>query len=517
MINGSQKTVQPTCRYTLLTGATGLVGQYLLRDLLCAGEQRIAVIVRDSKSARAHERIDAILSHWERELGTKLPRPVVLSGCITATHCGLSRTDMQWIRANCNRILHNAAVLKFEGVDRSREPWVTNVGGTQNILNLCREVGIRDFHYVSTAYVCGGQTGVVMESQLDVGQKFRNDYEQSKFEAEKLVRSCDWIDPPTIYRPAVIAGDSQTGYTASYHGLYLYLRLMATLVPRQPVDADGFRHTPIRLPMSGSEPRNVVPVDWVSAVICRLLNRPEARGNTFHLAPDVPITPRRVVEYCYSYFHSKGVVYCGDEASAEEPISEFEDEFLKSVRLYQSYDRSDPWFDRTNLMRFAADLPCPAIDEAMMHRYLKFGEEDRWGKTRKKAPEVSEDVRSAEERMDQIRRVLIASRVSQEGSLRPRSAGAQGLFQIGLDIYGPGGGQWRLTEAEDGSLNVGLGLPLDPKAAIIRISISELEKKVEEIGGPITQFFRNLDPRTDERWCGQVLSRLRPSFAASAT
>lgn len=515
MINGSQKSSQPSCRYTLLTGATGLVGQYLLRDLLCAGE-RVAVVVRDSKTARAHERIDSILSHWERELDTKLPRPVVLSGCITATHCGLSRADLNWIKANCHRILHNAAVLKFEGVDRSREPWVTNVGGTQNILNLCREVGITDFHYVSTAYVCGEQTGVVMEGQLDVGQRFRNDYEQSKFEAEKLVRGCGWIEPATIYRPAVIAGDSHSGYTSSYHGLYLYLRLMATLVPRQPVDADGFRHTPIRLPMSGTEPRNVVPVDWVSAVICRLLNRADARGLTFHLAPDVPITPRRVVEYCYSYFRSKGVVYCGDEASDDSPISEFEDEFLKSVRLYQSYDRSDPWFDRTNLLRYAGDLPCPAIDESMMHRYLKFGEADRWGKSRKKAAEVSDDVRSQEDRMEQIRRVLQASHASQE-ALRPGTAGNQGLFQIGLDIHGPGGGQWRLTESEDGSLNVGLGLPLDPKAAIVRISISDLEKKVEEIGGPITRFFRNLDPRTDERWCGNVLSRLRPSFSASAT
>ena len=221
-----------SCRYTLLTGATGLVGQYLMRDLLMAGE-RLAVIVRAGKEGTAFERIDAILGRWERELKTHLPRPVVLTGCITASHCGLSPEDLSWIKGNCHRILHNAAVLKFEGVDRSREPWVTNVGGTQNVLNLCREVGIVDLHYVSTAYVCGAQTGVVMESQLDNGQEFRNDYERSKFESEKLVRNCNWIEPATIYRPAVIAGDSHSGYTSSYHGLYLYLRLMATLVPFQ--------------------------------------------------------------------------------------------------------------------------------------------------------------------------------------------------------------------------------------------------------------------------------------------
>ncbi|MEZ6104696.1 MAG: SDR family oxidoreductase [Pirellulaceae bacterium] len=296
VINGSQKSMQPNNRYTLLTGATGLVGHYLMRDLLLAGE-RLAVAVRDSKQAKGFERIDDILKFWEDELLDAIASASGSDGCITAKHCGLSSQELAWLRANCGRVLHNAAVLTFEGPDRSREPWVTNVGGTQNILNLCREVGITDLHYVSTAYVCGEQSGVVMESQLDVGQDFRNDYERSKFEAEKLVRDCAWIEPPTIYRPAVISGDSRTGYTSSYHGLYLYLRLMATLVPRQPVDEDGYRHTPIRLPMSGSEPRNVVPVEWVSAVMCRLLNREDARGKTFHLAPELGITARRVVEY----------------------------------------------------------------------------------------------------------------------------------------------------------------------------------------------------------------------------
>lgn len=516
MINGPTKNGSSSCRYTLLTGATGLVGQYLLRDLLLAGE-RLAVIVRPGKDGTAFERIDSILRRWERELGTQLPRPVVLSGCITASHCDLSSDDLHWIRGNCRRVLHNAAVLKFEGVDRSREPWVTNVGGTQNVLNLCREVGITDFHYVSTAYVCGAQTGVIMEGQLDVGQDFRNDYERSKFESEKLVRACNWIEPATIYRPAVIAGDSRTGYTASYHGLYLYLRLMATLVPRQPVDSDGFRHTPIRLPMSGSEPRNVVPVDWVSAVICRLLGRSEARGMTFHLAPDIPLTPRRVVECCYTYFRSKGVVYCENEVPEDLPLSPFEDEFLKSVRLYRSYDRSDPWFDRTNLMRFAGDLRCPVIDEAMIHRFLRFGELDRWGKHRPKVDRSGDEVRSQLERIEQIRSVLDASGSAEVvAALRPRGLSSQGSFQIGLDIQGPGGGQWRLTESEDGRLQVTLGLPLDPKAAVLRITVSELERTVEEIGGPMTRFFRNLAPDTDEQWCDQVVTRLRPSFVEAS-
>ena len=58
----------------------------------------------------------------------------------------------------------------------------------------------------------------MLETELDVGQTPGNDYEHSKIEAERLVRAADWLDPPTIYRPSIIVGDSRTGYTATFHG-----------------------------------------------------------------------------------------------------------------------------------------------------------------------------------------------------------------------------------------------------------------------------------------------------------
>ncbi len=67
--------------YTLLTGATGLVGRYLVRDLLL-NEHRLAVVVRPSRRQSPEERMEEILQLWERELGRSLPRPVVLAGDI---------------------------------------------------------------------------------------------------------------------------------------------------------------------------------------------------------------------------------------------------------------------------------------------------------------------------------------------------------------------------------------------------------------------------------------------------
>ena len=176
--------------YTLLTGATGLVGRYLVRDLLLNGHE-LAVVVRPSRRQSPRERIEGILQHWEAELGRPLPRPVVLSGDISEPGFGLSEEDREWVKAHVTSIIHSAAILEFYGKDRAGEPWRSNLNGTQNMIQLCRELEIKDIHHVSTAYVAGLQTGRVMEDSLDVGQSFRNDYEESKFLAEKLVRQID--------------------------------------------------------------------------------------------------------------------------------------------------------------------------------------------------------------------------------------------------------------------------------------------------------------------------------------
>ena len=241
-------------RYVLLTGATGLVGRYLMRNLFLEG-CHLAVVVRPTKRMNVQQRIESILQSWESELGAPLPRPIIFEGDVREENLGLQPDEISWVREHCDRILHSAAVLQFSGASQEDEPWRTNLGGTKNVLEFSRLCQIPELHYVSTAYVCGIRTDKVMENELECGQEFRNDYERSKFESEKLVRQATHFSSKTIYRPAVIVGDSRTGYTSTYHGLYLYLRLMATLVPQLPRNADGIVETPIRLPLNGDEPR----------------------------------------------------------------------------------------------------------------------------------------------------------------------------------------------------------------------------------------------------------------------
>ena len=369
-------------QYTLLTGATGLVGSFLMRDML-ARRESVAVLVRDGFQGNA--RVERFLQWCEAIRGDSLGRPVLFEGDINRSQLGLAAQQRHWIASNCHRVIHSAASLNFVNPRRDQEPWKTNVHGTRTLLEFCGQVGIKDFHYVSTAYVCGKKQGPVLEQELTAGQEFRNDYEQSKYLAETFVRQCDWIDPPTIYRPVVVTGDSRTGFSPSFHGLHSYLKLLDSLLKTIPTDSSGQKHVPLRIALNGNERRNLVTVDWVSQVICELSELPAARGLTFHLAPQVPYTAQKFFDQAFQLFNCSGIQFTGateneHSSNSRTAPSKFERAFLNHTSMYRDYERTDPVFDDANVRRFAGHIPCPAIDSTLLERYLRFGQATKWGK-----------------------------------------------------------------------------------------------------------------------------------------
>lgn len=441
--------------YFLLTGATGLLGNYLLRDLLSA-DVPVAVIARSSRRMSARQRIEAAMCVWDAELGRPLPRPVVMEGDISQPELGLDANDVRWVAEYCSAVINNAASLTFHSTSEDGEPWRSNVGGTRNVLDLCRNTGIRQFHHVSTAYVAGLRQGRVFENELNVGQGFSNDYERSKLESETMVREADFIEPPTIFRPAIIIGDSRTGMTTTYHGYYAALKLAYTIVKAFPRDTTGLvGGQPVRLTLNGTETKHLVPVDWVSAVMSHVLTHSRLHGQTYHLTPKHPVMTRLIRDVLEQSVGFYGATLVGE---GERPgnATEAEKLFYEHIRVYNSYWKMDPVFDRSNTEAAAPHLPCPHVGRDLLLKLSRIVIEDEFPEPSKRPVDPEFDVES-----------LLMPLMEQIDQHPPRSSDER---LLGLEVCGHGGGQWQVIVRGDEIVGIETGLHED-RLATCRLNI----------------------------------------------
>jgi nucleoside-diphosphate-sugar epimerase len=429
--------------YMLLTGATGLLGGYLLRDAL-RQDLPVAVVVRRTVAQSARRRIDAVLAPFETERA--LPRPVVLEGDLSQRGLGLADDDRQWLGEHCTSVLHSAASISFYREDRSGEPYRTNVDGTRHLLDLCRAEGIEEFHHVSTAYVCGHRSGRILESELEVGQEHGNDYELSKVAAEKLVRAAGFEVRPTIYRPSIIVGDSETGYTTTYHGYYTPLQVAWWLAKAgllQNRVQDWFL---AQLGLTGSERKNIVPVDWVSRIILDIVRNKPAHGRTYHLTCDDPPTAS---DLALSIGDALERHIAASPPVVEAPSTDalqFAD-FRKHMDVYRAYFRDHPEFDTANLRQAAPDAPCPRVDRAFLALTGQYALDHNFGWPRKQPPAAPIDLETG-------------------AGFQPARAGCKSAPLGVLEITGVGGGAWTFELASARPVQRGR---CDSPAAAIRL------------------------------------------------
>jgi thioester reductase-like protein len=435
--------------WVMLTGATGFLGRYLLRDLLASG-RRVAVLARDARGISAAERIRDLSPHWADTKSHDRPAsPVVLTGDLRTRGLGLSDAERHWVAKHVRGVVHAAADVAFHS-SRADNLWATNVEGTERLLDLCAAQGVREFHHVSTAFVCGDRAGPMGEEELDRGQGFHNEYERSKFEAERRIRAARCVRA-TIYRPSIVVGDSRTGFTSSYHSFYRFLELGTRLAAPQPVLPSGRCFLPLRLPLSGEELRNLVPVDWVAQAVVRIVNDPLRQGRTYHLVAREPVSMREIEAVAAEVLGIDGVRWAGPGPLSDP--SGLESLFLQQVRDYWPYLRGDPVFDDSNTRAALPDLPAPKMDRTLLARLMRFAVVDRWGRrSRQKASAGGLDcARYVEEFFPEAARRSTLGRIPLD-------------LTVAITVTGTGGGQWSFRW-DDGSL-IGVSRGHDPAAEV---------------------------------------------------
>ena len=357
----------------LLTGATGFVGMELLARYLEKGERRIVALVRAHNDDAAACRLDAVLANLFGSRAERYaPRVEAIAGELTAPRLGLTEARCVELAEQVTTIVHSAASVSFTlTLHQARE---INLEGTRRMLEfaeLTREHGgLERYGHVSTAYVAGTHTGRFAECDLDVGQEFRNSYEQSKFEAEQLLRSRQGV-PFTIMRPSIVVGDRRSGWTSAFNVLYWPLRAFArglfTAVPAIP-----------------TAPVDVVSIDYVADAIHELCESAGGVGETYHLTAGAQAsTISEIAQLASRYFRRPlpRVLSPVEFAAFEGEGGEAQRRALEGSRAYFPYFSVGTVFDEsaTRARLEPSGIRVSPLGD-YLERLLDFATLSRWGK-----------------------------------------------------------------------------------------------------------------------------------------
>lgn len=265
-------------RTVLVTGYPGSICKNLVRTILENEPKSVIYFLVQEKFI---EDAKKFLKSKNRQ---SFKNVELISGDIADMHLGLSADEVKNLTRNVTDIYHLASI-SYLGVPNELM-WQVNVQGTINLIELAQESRrLEHLNYISTAFVSGDRQGVVTEDELDCGQKFRNLYERTKFEAERKIRDAMGRLPVTIFRPSIVVGDSKTGEIGRFDGPY-YLGILLASSPLSSMALIGNEHAPL----------HVVPVDYTVKTILYLSRQKESIGKTFHVVDPNPISVKSAYE-----------------------------------------------------------------------------------------------------------------------------------------------------------------------------------------------------------------------------
>ncbi|MGI8314945.1 SDR family oxidoreductase [Halobacillus mangrovi] len=316
----------------LLTGATGFVGKQLTLRLLNEGHEVYAL-------ARNERKAEKLLDAVPKELQSNL---FIINGDISKKQAGVSDEKIKELKNHIDTVYHIAAFLSFDEEDRELT-FKVNVDGTRNILEFAKEIGVKNFFHVSTAYTLGDKL-YGKEELHSVHNTFVNSYEESKCYAEHLVFEYTDHFNVNIFRPSIIVGDSKTGEAESTFALYGVIRSFEILKKRMSRQKQESNHN-IRFLCESEAAQNLVPVDYVVDVLTAGLEHAE-KGTIYHMTNSNPPTNQFVFETLKEEldFHKVELV----PISYANQLTEQELKFNEPMRVFHRYLEKTLTFDDSN-------------------------------------------------------------------------------------------------------------------------------------------------------------------------
>ncbi|MCE3272983.1 MAG: short chain dehydrogenase [Ramlibacter sp.] len=251
-----------------VTGATGFIGKRLVRKLLARKGAVVHFLIR----RESEDKVEALREWW----GATPARAIAVFGDLTRKKLGVSAEDVKKLKGQVDHFYHLAAVYDL-GADEESQV-AANVEGTRHTVELAKAIDAGHFHHVSSIAAAGLYEGVFREDMFDEAENVDHPYFMTKHESEKIVRKESKV-PWTVYRPALVVGDSRTGEMDKIDGPYYFFKLIQRM--RQLL--------PPWMPAVGLEGGriNIVPVDYVVDALDHISHLEKIDSRCFHLVDPV--------------------------------------------------------------------------------------------------------------------------------------------------------------------------------------------------------------------------------------
>lgn len=177
----------------LLTGATGFLGGYLLKELVERTEMPIYCLTRSDGTLGVRARLmdnlhflfgaDAVEA-WPLE------RIAIVEGDLAKERFGLSEAGYAELAERTGAVFHAAAMLWHFG--KLEQFLKVNVQGTENLLAFCSAGMPKTLNHISTLAVsgrrCDNPKNLFTEADFHESMECPNVYVETKYEAEKRLR-----------------------------------------------------------------------------------------------------------------------------------------------------------------------------------------------------------------------------------------------------------------------------------------------------------------------------------------
>jgi long-chain acyl-CoA synthetase len=331
----------------------------ILARLVERDDIEVICLVRAPSRDAARARLRGVFAQLYDDPPPGIARVDVVSGDVSVDGLALGTSQRDEVLSRVTSIIHCAASISFDlPLETARE---TNSVGPLRMLGLARALAdrgrLRRHIHVSTAYVAGRHHGHFREADLDLGQGFRNTYEQSKFAGEKAIVAAGADLPLVVARPSIVVGDSRTGWTPVFNVIYWPLRAFSRgLMDEVPVDPDGFA--------------DIVSIDYVASALIALLELDEARGNFHLVAGSSALTNRALIELACRQFDRPPPRLVADSSSTPDQAS-----------VYLPYFGIEAILDDERAQALLGPLGIAASPlRDYFARIIEYAERSNWGK-----------------------------------------------------------------------------------------------------------------------------------------